>query len=97
MPRFKLVLGLILLAGVLVAVGIAVLNPFGAPHTINGPERIAIERGRNGEGVASRERKSSVKATGSDSVIRDFVDAPGQMDRIETSPPRMQQKQIKMH
>jgi hypothetical protein len=97
MPRFKLVLGLVLLAGVLVAVAIAILNPFSAPHTMNEPERAASDRGRTGEVAASRERKSSAKATGSDSVIRDFVDAPGPMNRIETNAPRMQQKQIKMH
>ena len=97
MPRFKLALGLVLLAGVLVAVAIAILNPFWASHTVNEPERAAIDRGRTGEDAASRERKSTAKATGSDSIIRDLVESPGQMNPIETNSPRMQQKQIKMH
>jgi hypothetical protein len=97
MQRFKLALGVVLLAGVLVAVAIAILNPFSAPHTMNEAEPTAVDRGRNGEGVANRERKNSAKATGSDSVIRDFVNPPGQLNPNETSSPRMQQKQIKMH
>jgi hypothetical protein len=97
MQRFKLALGVVFLAGVLVAVAIAILNPFSAPRTMNEPEQSAVDRGRNGEGVANRERMNSAKATGSDSVISDFVNPPGQMNRVETNPPRMQQKQIKMH
>jgi hypothetical protein len=97
MPRFKLILGLILLAGVSVAIAVAILNPFSASHTMNEPKRTAFDRGRNGEGVADRERKDSPKAAGSDSVIRDFIKSPGQMNPIETNAPRMQRKQIKMH
>ena len=97
MPRFKLALGLVLLAGILVAVAIAILNPFSASHTMNERERSAIELGRNGEGVANRERKSTAEATGADSIIRDLVESPGQMNSIETNSPRMQQKHIKMH
>ena len=97
MPRFKVVLCLVLLAGALAAVAIAILYPFSASHTMNKPDRSAIEHGRNGEGVANQEKKNSDNATGSDSIIRGLVDAPGQMNPSETSSPRMQQKHIKMH
>jgi hypothetical protein len=97
MSRFKLALGLVLLLGVVIVVAIAIFNPYPTPQTMNEPERSAIEHGRNGERVANRERKNSAKATGSDSVIRDFVNSPGQTNPNETSSPRMQQKHIKMH
>ena len=97
MPRLKLALGLVLLAGALVAAAIAILNPFSASSTMNRPERAAIEGRRNGEGVGIREKKNPAKRTDSDSVIRDFVNAPGQMNQTETNAPRMHQKQIKMH
>ena len=85
MPRFKLALGLVLLAGILVAVAIAMLKPFWAARPVNEPERAAFDRGRTGERAVSREKKSTAEATGADSIIRDLVESPGQMNSIETN------------
>ena len=97
MSRFKFALGLVLLLALVIVVAIAIFNPYSTPRTMNEPERSAIEHGRTGEAVANRERKTSAKATGSDSIIRDFVNSPGQVNPNETNAPSMQQKHIKMH
>ena len=84
-------------AAAMIVVAIAILNPSAPFAPMNKPERTAGEPGRNGEGIANREKKAKARASESDSIMKDFVKSTGQADPYDVNAPRMQQKQIKMH
>jgi len=97
LSRFKFALGLVLIAGVVILVAVMYSNPSAPSHAVNEPTRTTTERGRTGEGIAIRDTKASGKAADSDAVLNSLIKRPSEPDPYDTSAPRMQRKQIKMH
>jgi hypothetical protein len=92
MPRFKLVLGLVVIAGAVLV--FALVRQSRQPGD---PQRKAAEARRPGDAIAVREKKPSASPSGSHAVLKDLVKLPGESDRADSNAPRMQSKQIKMH
>ena len=97
MSRFKFAVGLLVLAGVSILIAIAILNPNARSRAVREPGRKAMDHTRTGEAIANREKKPSAQPSESDAFLKSVVKSPGESDRTESSAPRMQRKQIKMH
>ena len=97
LSRFKLGLGLVLVAGVVILIAVAYVNRSAPSHAVNEPDRTTTEPGRAGEGIAIRETKAAGKSGDSDAVLNSLIKRPGESDSYDTNGPRMQRKQIKMH
>jgi hypothetical protein len=89
MSRFKITLGLIVLAIAATLVAIA-LRP---SHT----ERKTIEQRQLAEPVAVQRKMPAARSPRNDAILQNFASPPGESNRADTSAPRMQTKQIKMH
>jgi hypothetical protein len=97
LSRFKLSLGLVLVAGVVILIAVAYVNRTVPSHAVNELDRTTTERGRADEGIAIRDIKAAGKPADSDAVLNSLIKRPGESDSYDANGPRMQRKQIKMH
>ena len=97
MPRFKLALGLCLIAGVVILLAVGYLKPSAPSRAVIESDRTTTDRRRAGEGTAIRDTKTAGKARDTDAVLNSLIKRPGESDSYDTNGPRMQRKQIKMH
>jgi hypothetical protein len=97
LSRFKLALGLVLIAGVVILIATVYLKPDASSQAVSELDRRTTERGRAGEGIAVRDTNVPKKSPDSDAVLNSLIKRPGESDPYDTPGPRMQRKQIKMH
>ena len=97
LSRFKLGLGLVLVAGVVILIAVVYSKRSVPSHAVNEPDRTTTEPGRAGEGSGFGTPKAAGKAADSDSVLNSLSKRPGESDSYDANGPRMQRKQIKMH
>ncbi len=92
MSRFKIALGLVVLAGAVGLIAIAL-----RPSEPRDTERALMEQRHAEESQAVRQQKSSAQSAANDAMLGNFAKLAGESDRGETNAPRAQSKQIKMH
>jgi ABC-type protease/lipase transport system fused ATPase/permease subunit len=97
MSRFKVALGLVVIAAAVILTAIAIFNSNVRSRRASESEPKATEYARSGESIASGAKKPPAQASDSDAFLKSLVKSGGESDRTESNAPRMQRKQIKMH
>ncbi len=92
MPRYKVALGMVLIAGAAIVIAMAIWA-----RTPDASHRTAVELGRTAPSGAGGEKKPPVKASKPDAILKNFGKLPVEPEGGLSSGPRMQSKQIKMH